>query len=88
MTTPLEKFQKGPTLLERFQADTALKTADIPEGHHTVLMVAADWKAGVPVRYRFGFAVKAGDHFELDAETQTKFTKASTDATLHAVWSW
>lgn len=87
---PLERYHHtmGPTLLEQLQAETKRKTAGIPPGKTTALVMAADWKMGVPVRWRWGVAHRVGDHFELGADAATKFTKASTEATLHVAWSW
>ncbi len=79
--------QTGPTLLEQLQAETRRKTAVLPPGKKIATVVAVDWVAGVPVYLRWGTAVRVGEHFELGAETQTKFSKASTSASVHVMWS-
>lgn len=76
-----------PTLLEQLQAETRRKTIAIPPGKTVATVVAVEWAAGVPYRFRWGTAVRMGDHFELSAETLTKFTKASTSASIHVAWS-
>lgn len=78
----------GPTLLEQLQAETKRKTAALPPDKKVVTVVAVDWAYGVPTYVRWGTAVRVGEHFELDAETKTRFTKASTSASVHAIWSW
>lgn len=86
---PLERYHHvmGPTLLEQLQAETKRKTAVLPPGKTVATVVAVDWAGGVPVWVRWGTAVRVGDNFELGAETKTKFTKASTSASVHVMWS-
>ena len=76
-----------PPLLEQLQAETKRKTAMLPPEKTQAAVVAVDWAAGVPYRFRFGYAHRIGDHFELGAEALTKFTKASTSASVHVMWS-
>lgn len=78
---------RPPSLFEQLQAETRRKTAILPPGKKIATVVAVDWVAGAPVWMRWGTAVRVGDHFELGAETLTKFTKASTSASLHVMWS-
>lgn len=75
------------SLIEQLQAETRRKTIDIPPDKTTVIVTAVDWKAGVP-SFRFGTATRVGKNFELTAEAQTNFSKASTSASVHAVWSF
>ena len=77
-----------PTLLEQLQAETRRKTAALPPDKNHAIVMSAEWKAGVPVRWRWGTAHRVGDHFELSTEAATKFTKASTEASVHLAWSW
>lgn len=87
---PLEHYHHvmGPTLLEKLQEETRRKTAALPPEKRFATVVAVDWTAGLPVGVRWGTAYRKGEHFELGAEAQTKFTKASTSATVHVAWSW
>lgn len=86
---PLERYHHtmGPTIVEQLQAETRRQTAGIPPGKKVATVVSVEWAAGIPYRFRWGTAVRVGDNFELGAETLTKFTKASTSASIHVAWS-
>lgn len=81
-------FAPPPSIIEQLQAETRRQTAMIPPGKSKVAMVAVEWAGGVPYRFRFATAVRKGEHFELGADALTKFTKASSSASIHAMWSW
>lgn len=84
-----QQLQAGPTILEQLQAETKRKTAAIPAGKNHATVVAVDWVGGyVPYRLRWGTAHRIGDHFELGADASTKFSKATTEASVHVAWTW
>jgi hypothetical protein len=87
MPITADQFNQGPTVLEQLQGDLQRKTAALPPDKKVVTVVAVDWVAGMPVYARWGTAVRVGDSFELGAEAKTKFTKASTSASLYVMWS-
>jgi hypothetical protein len=87
MSITADQFNQGPTVLEQLQGDLKRKTAGIPPGKTKAAVFAVEWVGGVPYRYRFGYAHRVGDHFELGADAITKFSKASTSATIHVGWS-
>lgn len=80
----------GLSIVEQLKEETrrVTKAANIPADKKGVVVVAAEWKFGVPYRFRFGTAYRVGDSFELGADAVTKFTKASTEATVHVAWSF
>lgn len=58
----------------------------IPPGKKGVFVVSADWKYGIPVSIKGGFAHRAGDHFVLGSEG--KFQKQAHSATAYAAFVW
>jgi hypothetical protein len=64
------------------------RTATIPPGKNNAVIVGVDWKFGVPYSFRFGWATRRGEHFQLSAEAETRFSGASTNAGVYAAWTW
>lgn len=62
------------------------RLAAIPPGKRGALVISADWKYGIPVSIKGGFAHRSGDHFVLGAEG--KYQKQAHTATAYVAWVW
>lgn len=88
MTVPAVTTEKPMTIMAQGLEQVERLTAAIPSGKTAVLVVGVEWKYGVPYWFRFGVSRKSGEHFKMGVEAETKFTKASTNATAYAAWTW
>jgi len=80
-------MDKTPTILQSGLDLVKTRVAELPPDTKGVLIVTAEVKYGLPV-LRFGVATKEGERFQLGAEAETSFSKASTNAKVYAAWTW
>lgn len=80
-------MDKQPSILETGLDLVKARVAELPPEKNGALIVTAEVKYGVPV-LRFGVATRNGEHFQLGAEAETSFKKASTSAKVYAAWTW
>lgn len=83
MTKPREQR----TILAQGLEQVNARLADIPPDKKGALVVAVEWKYGVPFA-TFGTAMRVGDTLLLGAEAETRFTQLSTRAHVYAAWTW
>lgn len=58
----------------------------IPPGKKGVFVITADWKYGIPVSIKGGFAHRIGDSFSIGSEG--KYQRQASSATAYVAWAW
>lgn len=88
MGNPTSTPASTPTILATGLALVDRHTASIPPGKTAAVVVAAEWRYGVPVALRFGVAKKVGESWKFGVEAETRFKKNTEAATVYTAWAW
>ena len=75
-----------PTILAQGLAQVNTRLADIPLDKQGALVVAVEWRHGVPTM-RFGVAARVGSRLKLGADAEARF-QATPNAKVYAAWTW
>lgn len=62
------------------------RLSEIPANKKGALVVAVEWKAGIPT-FRTGLAARVGDHLELGADAEKRF-REKPNAKIYAALTW
>lgn len=76
-----------PSILQSIPTAVATSLNHVPPDRTGAFVMGLEWKYGLPFA-KFGTALRVGDSFKLAADAETRFSKLSTNATFHALWTW